>query len=59
MEQFRIDKLESEISLINEILDKTALKDTYRTRQIILDMRLNREIEKVNLQNKLRGKYYE
>lgn len=54
METFRIDKLESEIALINEILDKTALKDGYRSRQIIMNMRLDREIEKVNLENKLR-----
>lgn len=54
METFRIDKLESEIALINEILDKTALKDGYRSRQIIMNMRLDREIEKINLENKLR-----
>jgi hypothetical protein len=54
VETFRIDKLESEIALINEILDKTALKDGYRSRQIIMNMRLDREIEKINLENKLR-----
>jgi hypothetical protein len=55
MEEFRIKSLEHEIDLLNEILDKTALKDVYRVRQIILDLRLNKEIERVNLINKLRS----
>jgi hypothetical protein len=54
MEKFELDRLESELSLLNEILDKTSLKDVYRVRQIILDMRLDREIKRVNLINKLR-----
>jgi hypothetical protein len=55
MEKFEIDRLNSEIKLINEILDMTSNALNNNSRLIIMDFRLKKQIRLVNLQNQLRN----
>ena len=50
-----LDKLEIELELLNLILDKTARALNNNSRSIIMDIRLNKQIQKVNLENKYRN----
>lgn len=50
-----LDKLKIELDLLSDILDKCAYTLNDNTRQIIYDIRLRKQIKKVNLELKYRS----
>lgn len=50
-----LDRLEIEINLLNDILDELARKINPQTNLLLMDIRLRKQLAKVNLEIKYRN----